>query len=119
MMISQIGDRHPEWCRGGQFEAAHTKFFAKDAVSIQPDDSPMEMAEELAVFQETGHQFMASVEEMHGVVVSEPAAADNLFTGSMVLDTTFRGRGRVNMEVLRVYKVDDGKIVGRGVLLLR
>ena len=37
--------------------------------------------------------------------------AGNYFTVSMVLDATFKGRGRVNMEELCVYEVDDGKII--------
>lgn len=98
-------------CRKGQFEAAQTELFADDAVSIEPDGSPMEMAEGLAAIQEKGRQFMASVEEMHRIIISEPVVAGNFFTVSMVLDTTFEGRGRVNMEELCVYEVDDGLIV--------
>jgi len=48
---------------------------------------------------------------MHGIVISEPVVADNFFTVSMALDKTFKGRGRVNMEELCVYEIDEGKIV--------
>jgi len=111
MMTSQIADRLVELCRKGQFEAAQTELFAQDAVSIEPDGSQMELADGLAAIQEKGRQFMASVEEMHGIVISEPVVAANFFTVSMALDTTFKGRGRVNMEEICVYEVDDGKIV--------
>jgi len=71
----------------------------------------MEMADGLAAIQEKGRQFMDSVEEMHGIVIGEPVVAGNFFTVSMALDRTFKGRGRVNMEELCVYEIDEGKIV--------
>jgi len=111
MTTSQIADRLVELCRQGQFEAAQTELFSEDAISIEPEESPMDVAEGLAAIQEKGRQFMASVEQMHGIVVSEPVVAGNFFTVAMALDTTYKGRGRVNMEELCVYEVDDGKIV--------
>lgn len=35
----------------------------------------------------------------------------NFFTVSMALAMTFEGRGRVTMDELRVFEVDDGRIV--------
>jgi hypothetical protein len=69
------------------------------------------VAEGLDAIREKGHHFMESVEQMHGIVVSEPVVAGNFFTVSMAIDTTFKERGRVNMEELCVYEVDNGKIV--------
>ncbi len=111
MMTTQIADRLVELCRRGEFEAAQTELYSVDAISIEPDGAPFEMAEGLSAIQEKGRQFTASVEEMHGVVISEPVVAGNFFTVSMALDTTFKGRGRVNMEELCVYEVEDGKII--------
>lgn len=111
MMTSQIADRLVELCRKGEFEAAQTELFAEDAVSIEPEGAPMEMAEGLAAIQEKGRQFMASVEHMHGIVISEPVVAGNFFTVSMTLDVSFHGAGRTTMEELCVYEVDDGKVI--------
>ena len=111
MMTSQIADRLVELCRKGEFGAAQTELFSEDAISIEPDGAPMELAEGLADIQEKGRQFMASVEQMHGITISEPVVAGNFFTVSMTLDATFSGRGRVTMEELCVYEVEDGKII--------
>jgi len=111
MKTSHIADRLVELCRKGQFEAAQTELFAADAISIEPEGAPMQVAEGLAAIREKGRQFMASVEQMHGIVISEPVVAGNFFTVAMAIDATFKGRGRVNMEELCVYEVDDGKIV--------
>lgn len=111
MNTHQIADRLVELCRQGQFEAAQTELFADDAVSIEPDGAPMEIAEGLAAIQEIGRQFMANIEQMHGVEISEPLVAGNFFSVSMALDTTFKGQGRVRMEEICVYEVAAGMIV--------
>jgi len=111
MMTSHVADRLVELCRQGQFEQAQTELFADDAVSIEPDGAPVEVAEGLEAIQEKGREFMSGVEAIHGIVVSEPIVAGSFFTVSMELDTTMKGRGRVSMEELCVYEVDDGKII--------
>ncbi len=45
------------------------------------------------------------------MVISEPVVAGNFFTVSMALAMTFEGRGRVTMDELPVFEVDDGRIV--------
>lgn len=111
MNTRQISERLVELCRQGQFEAAQTELYSDDAVSIEPDGAPMELAEGLEAIREKGRQFMASIQEMHGVAISEPVVAGNFFTVSMAMDVTFEDRGRVTMEELCVYEVDDGKVV--------
>ena len=111
MMTIHIADRLVELCRAGQFETAQTELFADDAISIEPDDASVPVAEGLEAIQEKGRRFMASVEQLHSVVISEPIVAGNFFTVSMTLDTTFKERGRSLMEELCVYEVDDGKII--------
>ena len=111
MMTSHIADRLVQLCRQGQFEQAQTELFADDAFSIEPEGAPVEVAEGLDAIQEKGREFMRGVEAIHGIVVSEPIVAGNFFTVSMELDTTMKGRGRVRMEELCVYEVDDGKII--------
>jgi ketosteroid isomerase-like protein len=110
-MTSHIADRLVELCRQGQFEQAQTELFADDAVSIEPNGAPVEVAEGLDAIQEKGREFMLGVETIHGIVISEPIVADSYFTVSMELDTTMKGRGRVRMEELCVYEVADGKII--------
>lgn len=107
----QVADRLVELCRQGQFEAAHTELYAEDAVSIEAEGAPVKVVEGLDAIQEKGRQFMSTVEEFHGVVVSEPLVAGDHFTVSMALDTTMKGRGRLTMEELCVYEVEDGKII--------
>ena len=111
MLTPQIADRLVELCRKGQFEAAQTELFAEDAVSIEPDGAPMEVAEGLDAIRKKGRRFMASVEQLHSVLVSEPVVAGSFFAVSMEIDGTFTGGSRMKLEELCVYVVEDGKIV--------
>lgn len=111
MLTSQIADRLVELCRNGQFEAAWTELYADDAISIEPEGSPSGVAEGLDEIRQKGEEFMASVETLHGIEVSEPLVAGNFFSLSMVLDVSFKDKGRVRMEEICVYEVDDGRIV--------
>ena len=54
MNTRQISERLVELCRQGQFEAAQTELYADDAVSIEPDGAPMELAEGGHFLQEWG-----------------------------------------------------------------
>jgi hypothetical protein len=107
----EVADRLVELCRQGQFEAAQTELYADDAVSIEAEGAPVEVVEGLAAIMEKARQFMSTIEQFHGVVVSDPLVAGDYFTVSMALDTTAKGRGRVTMEELCVYEVDNGQIV--------
>jgi len=111
MLTSHIADRLVELCRKGAFEQAQTELFADDAVSIEPEGAPMEMAEGLEAIKEKGHQFTASIEMVHAILISEPIMAGNFFSVSMALDVTFMGRGRVKMDEICVYETYDGKVV--------
>jgi hypothetical protein len=111
MMTSQIASRLVELCRQGQFEQAQTELFADDAVSIEPHGVPAGVVEGLQAIQDKGREFMRGVEAVHEIVVSEPVVAGTYFVVAMELDTTMKERGRVRLEELCVYEVEDGKIV--------
>jgi hypothetical protein len=111
MTTSQIADRLVELCRQGAFDAAQRELYADDAISIEPDGTPMQVAEGLEAIQEKGRHFMASVQVMHGISISAPLVAGNFFSIAMTLDATFADRGRMAMDEICVYEVEDGKIV--------
>jgi hypothetical protein len=64
----------------------------------------------LPAILEKGHQFGAMVEEVHANHVSDAVVAGSWFSVSMLLDVTMKGRGRVHMKEICVYRVHDGKI---------
>ena len=113
MTTQAIADRLVELCRQASFETAHTELYAKDAVSIEPYATP-EFPKEtkgLDAMAEKARKWNEMVEESHNLEVSAPLVAANSFACTMRMDITIKGKGRMDMTELCVYKVKDGKIV--------
>ena len=114
MNTEAIAKRLVELCREGKYEEAQRELYAEDAESIEPDGLPpgaLGSVKGLAAIYEKGRQFSAMIEEVHGGSVSEPVVADNWFSVALAMDVTMKGRGRMNMSEICVYRVRDGKIV--------
>lgn len=114
MSTESVAKRLVAMCRHGQFEEAQHELYAKDAVSIEPEgmaQGPLGNVKGLEAILEKGKRFQAGVTEMHGVEVSEPLIAGNWFSVVMTLDVTMKEHGRVNMQEICVYHVEDDKIV--------
>lgn len=113
MTTSEIASKLVELCRSGQYETAHTKLYAEDAISIEPQASP-EFEKEtkgLQAIMEKGKKFDSMVESMHSTAVSDPLVTGNVIAFTLTMDVTMKGQGRFTMGELCVYKVKDGKIV--------
>lgn len=113
METKQIAERLVELCKKGEWETAHKELYSKDAVSVEPNDSPdfPKETKGMKAIEEKGRKFGAMVEKMHSIKVSEPLVADHAFTMSLNMDATYKGKGRMAMTELCVYQVKDGKIV--------
>jgi hypothetical protein len=114
MNTESIAKRLVELCRVGKYEEAQHELYAKDAVSIEPDGLPpgaLGNASGLDEILEKGRQFSAMIETVHGGSVSEPVIAENWFSIAMAMDVTMKGRGRMSMSEICVYRVHAGKIV--------
>jgi limonene-1,2-epoxide hydrolase len=114
MSTEAIAKRLVQLCREGKYEEAQRELYANDAVSIEPEGLPpgaLGNVKGLEAIYEKGRQFMAGVEAVHGTEVSDPVLANNWFSISLRLDVTMKGRGRVDMREICVYRVKDGKVV--------
>ena len=114
MNTEAIAKRLVALCREGKYEEAQRELYANDAVSIEPEGLPpgaLGNVKGLEAIYEKGRLFMAGVEAVHGTEVSDPVLANNWFSISLRLDVTMKGRGRVDMREICVYRVKDGKVV--------
>lgn len=114
MTIESIAQRLVALCREGKSEQAQQELYAADAVSIEPEGLPpgaLGNAKGLPAIIEKGQQFKAQIEAFHGISFSEPMVAGNWFSIALMLDATFKGRGRAKMEEVCVYHARGGKIV--------
>jgi hypothetical protein len=114
MSTATVANRLVALCREGKYEEAQRELYARDAISIEPQDmanGPMGNAKGLKAILEKGQRFVESVEAIHKNEVSEPVIADGWFSVAMHLDATMKGRGRADMHEICVYHVRNDKIV--------
>jgi hypothetical protein len=113
MTTKEIADKLVSYCRQGKFEDAQKALFSADATSIEAEATPMGPKETkgLSAIIEKGRGFMAMIEKIHSMSVSDPIMADDSFACTMSLDATMKGRGRSAITEVCVYVVKDGKIV--------
>lgn len=107
----EVADFLVSACRKGDFESPIKELYGDNIVSLEPEGAPMREVIGLEAVIEKGKHFNEMVEEYHGVEVTDPIVADNFFSIRMNLDVTYKGAGRMTMEELCLYKVNDGKIV--------
>jgi hypothetical protein len=101
-------NRLVELCRLGKFEQAQKELYASDAVSIEPEGLPpgaAANAKGLPAIIEKGRQYQAAIEAHHGGSASEPVVRGNWFSVAMMLDSTFKGRGRRKLEEICLFHV--------------
>ena len=111
MTTQQVADRLIELCRKGQMHEAQQELYAETIVCIEPPGAPAERTEGLNAVMEKGKNFAAMIEERHGGSMTDHVVTGKYFSVGMTLDATMKGRGRVLLEEVCVYKVENGKIV--------
>ena len=112
MTTQDVANRFDELAQTGQWNLIQSELFADNAVSIEPANSPgMRTVEGIQAIKGKGKQFEEMVEEMHGGYSGKPQIAGNHFAVAMGMDVTMKGKGRMKMDEIAVYEVNDGKIV--------
>lgn len=112
MTTTQIAERLVALCRESKYEQAQRELYADDAVSLEPEATPMFEQETrgLPAIIEKGRKFSGMIETLHGNWVSDPLVAAHSFACTMRLDLTLRGHGRMVLSELCVYTAKNGKV---------
>ena len=112
MTTQDVADRLYQLFQEGKWMEAQDELFSQDAKSIEPPSSPgLVSVEGLDNIKKKGDSFNAMVEEMHGGYTGKPIVAGNFIAFAMGMDATMKGAGRMKMDEICVYEVNDGKIV--------
>lgn len=112
MTTQDVANRFYELAQTGQWDQIQNELFAENARSIEPEHSPgLSSVEGMDAIRQKGQQFAQMVEEMHGGYTGQPQVAGNHFSVAMGMDCTMKGQGRMKMDEIAVYQVNDGKIV--------
>ncbi len=113
MNTQDIAKRLVALCREGKFEDAQRELYAQDATSVEPENmsqGELGNVRGLEAIYRKGEVFMARVEQVHGIEVSDPLVAGDWFSMTMILDLSMKEVGRMNMSEICVYHVKNGKI---------
>lgn len=111
MTTQEVADRLVSLCRNGQIQQAGKELYSENIVSIEPSFAKVPRAEGLAAVSKKGQEFASSIEAQHGGSVTDPTVIGNFFSIGWTMDVTMKGQGRMTMQEICVYKVEDGKIV--------
>ena len=95
MKTEEIASRLVALCREQKWETAQRELFSPNAVSIEPEATGGFDKETrgLPAIIEKGRKFVAMVEQVHSISVSDPLVAPNSFACTMRLDMTMKGQG--------------------------
>ncbi|HLK60921.1 MAG TPA: nuclear transport factor 2 family protein [Chthonomonadaceae bacterium] len=110
MAIKEVAQGLVNLCREGQFDAAMTRYYAEDIVSVEASGDPAE-SRGLAAVKAKGQWFMEN-HEVHGAEVTGPYINGDQFAVWFKLHVTPKATGeRTTFEEVGVYTVKDDKVV--------
>ncbi len=88
--------------------------YGNDTESIEPPNngiSSLQNIKGLDAKKQKDKNFGEAMEEMHSAFCDAPIVTRKYFSLKMRMDVTIKGIGRINMDKIRVFEVEDGKIV--------
>ena len=108
MNTQEVAKSFTELCRTGKFDEAGRKFWSDDVVSIEP------MTGEMARLQgrqaiEGKAKWWADNNDVHAVKVDGPFVNGDEFTVRFEMDVTPKGKARMTVKEIALYKVNNGK----------
>jgi limonene-1,2-epoxide hydrolase len=111
MTPQQVADRFYELAQQGQYDQIQTELYGTNVKSVEPLHAPWPTVEGLDKVLEKSKVFHDMTEQMHSGYCTAPVVAGNHFTCTMGMDITVKGQGRMQLDEVAVYEVNDGKIV--------
>ncbi len=107
-----IANRFHELAQTGRWNLIQDEMYAENAESFEPANSPwLKSVKGLEAIKQKGLQISEIVEEMHGEYSNEPQVAGNHFAVEMGMDVTIKGQGRLKIDEIALYEVNDGEII--------
>lgn len=111
MTTQDVAKKLVELCRNGENLKAINELYADHILSVEPQGTQVKEVEGKQAVIEKELQFFGMIEEVHLSEVSDPLVADNFFSVKMKMIMTLKGMGRINMDEICVYQVENGEIV--------
>jgi hypothetical protein len=110
MNTQEIAKSFTDLCRAGKFDEAGRKFWADDVVSIEPMTGDMARLQGRKACEGKG-KWWSENHDVHSVKVEGPFVNGDEFTVGFEMEVTPKGKSRMTMREIALYKVNNGKVV--------
>lgn len=112
MITQEIATRLHELCSSNNYHQAHTELFAEDATCTEKNQAgELETTTGKDALKAKTDFFQNMIEEKHSGYCNEPSVFGNNIFMQMGLDITMKGMGRMNINEMGHYVVENEKIV--------
>lgn len=112
MSVQEIAARFDDLAQKEMWFEIQEELFADDAKSIEPKDSPyFKNAEGKKTIRQKGDDWVSKVEKVNALSTTHPVIGGNHFAVGRTVDIEVRDHGRVVIDEIMLYKVQNGKIV--------
>ena len=109
---AEIAVRFSELARQEKWFEIQDELFADNVRSIEPVTARyLHNAEGKAAVRKKGEAWVQQIEAVHKTSTTEPVVGGNHFAVGREVDITVRGLGRIQLNEVIVYKVENGRIV--------
>jgi hypothetical protein len=110
MSTQEAAKAFTDLCKSGKFDEAGRKFWSDDVVSLEPMTGEMARLQGRRAVEGKG-KWWSENHDVHGVKVEGPYVNGDEFTVRFDMDVTPKGKTRMHMTEIGLYRMKDGKIV--------
>lgn len=112
MTTGEIAERFNELAQQEKWFEIQEELFSDNVKSIDPPNSPyFGYAEGKANVRKKGEEFGKKIETLHGASTTEPVLGSNHFAVGRKVDVTVKEHGRIQIDEIMLYEVEDGQII--------
>lgn len=112
MTTQEVAARFDELAREEKWFEIQDELFADHVRSIDPPHSPyFKNAEGKSAVRKKGEEFVKKVQAFHSAYTTPAVTGGNHFSVGRGVDITVEGFGRIQIDQVMLYEVNDGKIV--------
>ncbi len=111
MTTIEVANRLVALCRQEKHPQAQEELYHNDIVSIEDEKSGAPITRGMDQIRAKTVVWDESVIEIHHAFVSDPIVTGSHFAVTMENDITFKDKGRILINEICVYEVQNGKIV--------
>ena len=112
LTTQEVAARFNELAQREKWFEIQDEFFADNVKSIDPENSPyFGYAEGKEAVRRKGEDFVSRIEAGFRTYTSEPIVTGNHFAVAREIDITVRPHGRIQINQIMLYEVEDGQII--------